>query len=171
MDRSTPYTPLAAHAVCDAERRRVGIGGRILLAEDNEAMRSLLVGALREEGHEVTAVENGTSLLRLLNRGPQIPAAADTPFDLIVSDLRMPGPNGLDVLALMRPTWPRVPVILITAFGDEEVYGRASRLGLSEVIDKPFDVEMLLLRVREALGRAVAGAEADAPSGRERGGR
>lgn len=125
---------------------------RILVADDDEAMRSLLGTSLRREGFQVQEYVDGGKLLAELeaarNGGPAP--------DLVVSDLRMPGVNGLDVLHWLRRWLPEVPVILITAFGDRQAHRRAEALGAFMVIDKPFDLGEFLQHVSETLRRYPA---------------
>jgi DNA-binding response OmpR family regulator len=116
-----------------------GRPARILLAEDDADMREMLAGALRADGFEVIVAESGRMLFEeigvLLFKGEAIPA------DLIVSDERMPGMLGSEILsAVRRARWP-TPFILITGFGDEALHRRAEELGASAVVDKPFDLD------------------------------
>jgi CheY-like chemotaxis protein len=126
---------------------------RILVADDDEAMRSLLGASLRREGFEVRECVDGGELLAELEAARN----GDSAPDLVVSDLRMPGVNGLDVLHWLRRWLPEVPVILITAFGDRQVHKRAEALGAVMVIDKPFDLGEFLEHVRETSKRYPVG--------------
>jgi DNA-binding response OmpR family regulator len=112
---------------------------RVLLAEDDEEMRSMLAGALRKEGYAVDEARNGCELLAKV-RSSVLSASDGASVDLVVSDIRMPGCSGLDVLEKLRDEDWAVPVILITAFGDEETRRKAQGLGATMVLDKPFDV-------------------------------
>ena len=112
-------------------------------------MRRMLVKALAGDGHEVLEAGEGDEVLSLLGRC--LSAGQNQEPDLIISDIRMPGHSGLEVLAILREIpWPG-PVILITAFGDEHTHAEARMLGAAEVFDKPFDVDQLLLAVRALL--------------------
>jgi DNA-binding response OmpR family regulator len=115
---------------------------RILLAEDDDELRAWLAAALRDDGYAVDEAENGMDLLAKLARS-LLGLPDGGPVDVVVSDIRMPGFSGLEVLAALRNTDHTVPVILITAFGDEETHELAGRLGANAVIDKPFDVHQL----------------------------
>jgi DNA-binding response OmpR family regulator len=115
---------------------------RVLLAEDDHDMRALLAETLRREGYEVIEARDGTQLLHFIARLLLSGNLADPP-DLIISDVLMPGQNGLDVLVELRRADWRIPVILITAFGDEELHGEAARWGASAVLDKPFELDDL----------------------------
>ncbi len=124
---------------------------RILLAEDDQEMRRLLAWTLRQEGYEVVEAENGFKLLDRLE-----PSFLDArlfgrilEFDLIISDLRMPGLTGTEVMAGLRAFDMHTPVVLITAFGDEEIRAEARELGITAVIDKPFDLATFISVLRE----------------------
>lgn len=124
---------------------------RILLAEDNLEMLRLLSGALARDGYDVIEARTGAELLdhlidHLLDGGR-------APVDLIISDLRMPGFTGLEILGGLRDDDPRTPFILITAFGGDETREEALRAGAAAVFDKPFDVDDLRAAVRRLLGR------------------
>ena len=120
---------------------------RILVAEDDDEMRVLLFETLRREGYKVTACPDGLHLedrLIVSEIGSQ-----PTPFELIISDIRMPGLSGLEVLEGLQTCEASPPTILITAFGDEETHAQARQLGAAAVFDKPFDLDDLLARVRD----------------------
>jgi two-component system response regulator (stage 0 sporulation protein F) len=123
---------------------------RVLLAEDDPSMRELLATTLREDGLEVIEARDGSALLDRLAEA----LAADgdlSGYDVIVSDIRMPGHSALDILAGVRHALRRIPVILITAFGDRVTHERAMRLGASAVFDKPFDLDDLRTAVHHEL--------------------
>ncbi|MEY4577462.1 MAG: hypothetical protein RL701_2165 [Pseudomonadota bacterium] len=113
---------------------------RVLLAEDDHEMRRLLVGTLRRAHCEVTEARTGLQLSEQLARRRE-----HTPpgFDLVISDIRMPGRSGLEALLLLRREDHTTPVILITGFGDPEVHAEAYRLGALAVFNKPFDLDDL----------------------------
>jgi CheY-like chemotaxis protein len=115
---------------------------RILVADDDAEMRCLIAHALRRDGHEVVEVCDGMELLQYLATH-QLEVDSGQAIDLLISDIRMPGRNGLDVLAGMRWADWSIPVILITAVGDAQVHAEARRLGAAAVFDKPFDLDDL----------------------------
>ncbi len=120
---------------------------RVLVAEDDREMRRLVVEALKKDGHEVTeAADGGRLLVRLAEVFDQDPSLAT--IDLIVSDIRMPICNGLDLVERMFQARWRVPWILMTAFGDDEIRRRAEAVG-ALLLDKPLSLEQL----REAVAR------------------
>ncbi len=109
----------------------------VLLAEDDDAFRALLASALRRDGFDVVEARTGRELLRQVASRHQ---AGVAPFDLIISDIRMPQMTGLDALAGLRAADWRTPVILITAFGDDDARAQAARLGARALFSKPFDL-------------------------------
>jgi DNA-binding NtrC family response regulator len=115
---------------------------RVLLAEDDADMRRLLAQALRDDGYDVLEARNGSQLLDSI-AALALEPDCDEPVDMIISDLRMPGRNGLSILAGLRDAQWMTPFILITAFGDDDTHAEAHRLGASAVFDKPFDVDDL----------------------------
>jgi CheY-like chemotaxis protein len=119
----------------------------VLIADDDEAMRSLLSTSLRSRGFEVAECRDGRELAHLL----QSQATGVRTPTLIITDLRMPGLTGLDVLHWIGEHLPQVPVILITAFGDPRTHRRAKALGAAAVLDKPFDLEDFHTRLSTVL--------------------
>ena len=119
---------------------------RILVAEDDREMRALLTLSLRRAGYEVLECRDGMELLNQLGAFSFPPRPDD--IDAVISDIRMPGISGMEVLEALREVGHFPPVILITAFGDEETHLTAKRLGAVAVFDKPFDVEDLVEKIR-----------------------
>ena len=117
----------------------------LLIAEDDRDMRRFLVESLEEAGYRVTEAEDGEELRRRLFASGRAPG--DSWPEILVSDIRLPGLSGLELLADLRKSDWSLPVILITAFGDESVHREGKRLGAAVVLDKPFDVEDLLSAV------------------------
>ena len=111
-------------------------------------MRTLLAWWLRKDGFEVTECDHG---IDLINRIDPIGTPTESEkFDLIISDIRMPGITGLEVLEDVRHCGTECPpVILLTAFGDKETHQQAHRLGAAAMFDKPFDFHELLGKVHE----------------------
>jgi DNA-binding NtrC family response regulator len=125
---------------------------RVLLAEDDPEFRSLLADLLREDGHEVIEAEDGTALLDRLAEALASARGLDS-YDLVVTDLRMPGYTAFDVMLGMRRTMADTPFIVITAFGDVTTYRQAEQLGAIAVLDKPLDLDELRSVVSRALSR------------------
>ncbi len=131
---------------------------RLVLIEDDGEMRRLVAEALREDGHAVTELEDGHAFLTLLRA-----SSGESPLrqaDLVITDGRMPGCSGLDVIRAMRRVDPRVPVVLATAFGSPETHSEALALGAVAVIDKPFDLDELRNVVAGACGDSSLGRSA-----------
>lgn len=121
---------------------------RVLVADDNLEMRRLLATALRRDGCEVQEAASGGAALTWLAKA----MAVERLPDLIVSDVRMPGVSGLEILSGLRARGWTTPFILITAFGDAEVHRAGQRLGATDVVDKPFDLSFFRRLVRRRLG-------------------
>ena len=119
---------------------------RILLAEDDEDMRALLVRWIRTDGYEVIDCRDGVQLYDYLERTVLTGELAD--FDLLVSDIRMPGEFVFDVLEELQGCDGLPPTILITAFGDPATHAEARELGALTVFDKPFEMEVLMEEIR-----------------------
>ena len=105
---------------------------RILVIEDDAEMRCLLKDFLEEAGYEAHSVENGSAAFGKI---------AKESFDLIVTDIRMPGLSGVDILPGLKKLQPRTPIIVITAFGSEEVHRRALERGADAYLEKPIHLE------------------------------
>jgi DNA-binding response OmpR family regulator len=123
---------------------------RVLLAEDDAAMRALLARTLRRAAFDVVEASSGHEALAWLARS----LIGKPPIDLILSDVRMPGYDGLNLLASLRQACTPIPVILITAFGSPAAHAAAARLGAFAMVDKPFDVDDLMILVRAAMRSA-----------------
>ena len=112
---------------------------RLLLAEDDAALRGLLAEELESDGFLVVQATNGYELMEAVARH----TAGEEHFDAIVTDIRMPGPEGMFALASLREDDWQTPVIVTTAFGDASTHEEARRLGAVRVLDKPFDYDEL----------------------------
>ena len=110
----------------------------LIVAEDDPFMREWLLTVLQALEARVRPVASGRDLASLL--------ASDGQVDLVISDIRMPGPSGLDALALARAGGSEVPFLLITGYGSSDVLAAASELGAA-VLQKPFSRRDLLARV------------------------
>ena len=122
--------------------------GRVLVADDDEEMRALLATALRDEGYNVVEASDGLELLDRLEfageDGDWVPL-----YDVVVSDVRMPGVTGLEVLEGMRQVDWSTGVVLISAFADQQVHDDARRLGAMAVLAKPFALQDFLDAIRD----------------------
>lgn len=121
----------------------------ILVAEDDDEMRALLEETLHRRGYAVETATSGDALLRRVAQSIRGLASVPLP-DLLITDVRMPGVGGLDVVAALRAADAWIPVIVITAFGDPSTLARARRLGAAQVLEKPFELDELC-RIAHAL--------------------
>lgn len=126
----------------------------VLLAEDDDELRELLVTELTAAGFKVTGCSDAVDLVNILegyleNRAPM-------EYDLIVSDIRMPWLSGMELLKALNDYIGFPPVVLITAFGDEETHRKAKALGAAAVLDKPFEMATLVRTVRTILEKPIA---------------
>jgi DNA-binding response OmpR family regulator len=136
---------------------------RVLVADDDVEMRHLVAESLRKDDYEVVEESDGGRLLvRLASVYSFDPRSY--PFDLIVSDIRMPVCSGLEIVKGLREAHWRTPVILMTAFGDDETKERAVRLG-ALLVDKPFKMDVLRLVVRGLLANGKNDQRASAREG------
>jgi DNA-binding response OmpR family regulator len=129
---------------------------RILVADDDTEMRRLVAESLRKDGYEVTEEPDGGRLLVRVAALHSFDRTVD-PFDLIVSDIRMPVCSGLDIVKGLREAHCSTPVILMTAFGDDETRAQAETLD-AVLFDKPFQIGALRAIVRTLLAKRPPGA-------------
>lgn len=129
---------------------------RVLLAEDDPSLRHLIAGVLRDDGLDVVEIEDGNALVDMLADSVAMDGSLRG-YDLIVSDIRMPGFTVLEIMAGMRRLLFRTPIVLITAFGDARTHQRARQLGAVAVFDKPFDLDDLRASVAKLLPRRAGG--------------
>jgi len=121
-----------------ADRRRP----RILVVDDERSMRELLAIVLRREGYDVLLAENGKSAIAMLEKEP---------VDILISDIKMPDLSGVDVLRAAKRVDQDILGIMITAFASTETAVEAMRLGACDYLSKPFDVDLLRMKVREKI--------------------
>ena len=121
----------------------------ILLAEDDREMRVLLAQALRTAGYEVVECPDGWNLLEHLGSFALSDSRIHEEADLVISDIRMPGVTGLEILEGLQQTDGFPPIILITAFGDEMTHIKAEKFGVAAMFDKPFEIDDLLVKAAQ----------------------
>ncbi|HEX2313762.1 MAG TPA: response regulator transcription factor [Thermomonospora sp.] len=129
------------------------ITGRILVVDDDPTVAEVVMRYLVRDGHEVECVADGRDALR---------SAEARPPDLVVLDLMLPGVGGLEVCRRLRET-SAVPVVMLTALGEETDRLAGLELGADDYVTKPFSPRELALRVRSVLRRARGGLN---PAGR-----
>ena len=125
-------------------------GGRVLVVDDDEGLARFIVEVLADAGHHAEAAASGAAARRRVEAGA---------FDVVVTDLRMPGESGLDLIAWLRRYDPRIAVLAITAFGSLETAVQAMRLGAADYIPKPFEPAALLLAIDKSLRAHAMRAE------------
>ena len=116
--------------------------GRILIADDHDALRRGLVRGLTEAGHEVEEASNGNAAIERLHGGH---------FDVVLTDLKMGGSDGLDVLRTARALHPTTAVILMTAFGTVNTAVEAMKIGAFDYVQKPFEIEEMEVKIEKAI--------------------
>ena len=120
----------------------MALRGTILVADDEELARRSLKELLQEEGYQVHEAADGTTALQLLD---------EIDFDLILSDITMPGADGIAVLTKVREAHPRTMVMLMTAYASVDTVVEALRLGAQDYLLKPLLLEDVLNKVRRVL--------------------
>lgn len=124
-------------------------GLSILIVDDEQMMRDLLQRILTRDGYVVTVAEDGETALRVLETQR---------VDLIMSDIKMPGMNGFDLLKIVKREYPETVVIMMTAYGDTYTVKDALMLGADEYVSKPFKSHEITLVVERAYWRLLAAA-------------
>jgi CheY-like chemotaxis protein len=117
---------------------------KILIAEDDDAIRDMVVRALNEDGHELTAAPDGAAALDVLNR-------QSGKFDLLLTDVKMPVMDGIALALAAGRDHPEVAIMLMTGFADQRERTRGLDALVHDVIAKPFSVDQIKGAVREAL--------------------
>jgi CheY-like chemotaxis protein len=117
---------------------------RILVAEDDDTIRDLVVRALTEDGHELTAAANGAAALEALNQ-------QNGRFDLLLTDVKMPIMDGIALALAAGRDHPDVAIMLMTGFADQRERAHGLDALVHDVIAKPFTVDQIKGAVREAL--------------------
>jgi Nif-specific regulatory protein len=116
--------------------------GRILVADDHDSLRRGIVRALSDAHHEVDEAPNGNVAIEKLHEGQ---------YDVVLSDLKMGGSDGLDVLRTAKSMHPSTAVILMTAFGSVHTAVEAMKIGAFDYVQKPFEIEEMELKVEKAI--------------------
>jgi len=127
--------------------------GRIVVVDDDPTVADVVGRYLVRDGHTVECVHDGYEALRRV---------AEQPPDLVVLDLMLPGIDGLEVCRRMRERWP-IPVVMLTALGDETDRLIGFETGADDYVTKPFSPRELAMRVRSVLRRARGNSLPDKP--------
>ena len=116
--------------------------GRILIADDHDSLRRGLALALADAGHDVDEAPNGNAAIEKLHEGF---------YDVVVSDLKMGGSTGIEVLKTTKSLHPNTAVILMTAFGTVSTAVEAMKAGAFDFVQKPFEIEEMEVKIAKAL--------------------
>ena len=117
---------------------------KILIAEDDDDIRGLVVRALSDDGHQLTATADGAAALDEIDR-------RTGGFDLVLSDVKMPVMDGIALALAVGKNHPEIPIVLMTGYADQRERTRGLDALVHDVIAKPFTLERIQGAVREAL--------------------
>jgi DNA-binding NtrC family response regulator len=123
----------------------VTVARKVLVVDDETGFRDMLTWNLRGDGVDVDTAKDGLEAQRKL-------AEAAFGYSLVLTDITMPGVDGLKLLHHIRSAVPSLPVILMTGFGTVEMAVQAMKAGATDFVLKPFDVQGMISRVRRVLG-------------------
>jgi CheY-like chemotaxis protein len=120
---------------------------RIVIAEDEEQLRGLIVRALAEDGHQVTATADGTEALDALQRERGA-------FDLLITDIKMPVMDGIALSLAVARDFPGLPILLMTGYADQRERAAGLETLIRDIIAKPFSVAEIKFAVATALAKS-----------------
>ncbi|HVH46080.1 MAG TPA: response regulator [Labilithrix sp.] len=133
----TPAPPAGEVGTPSAARK-----GRIMIVDDDPALLDALEFALSLQGHEVVKADSGTVAVAI---------ARDESLDLVLTDFKMPGMNGLETMIAIKEQNPSIPVMIVTGFASPEMFDDFKRHGALSVVRKPFNLSDLFAAVGQAL--------------------
>ena len=116
--------------------------GRILVVDDEDIVRTSCSRTLSPEGYEIRLARNGVEGLKM---------ASEERFDLVLTDLKMPDMDGIEVLRIIKEKWPETAVIIVTGYQTVDTAVKAIKLGAYDYIEKPFTPDALISAVAEAM--------------------
>ncbi|APU98026.1 response regulator [Sphingobacterium siyangense] len=116
----------------------------ILIAEDDELILRTVEHKLVKEGHEVVLTRNGREAIEKIN---------ELDLDLVVTDIMMPFASGIEILSAIKTIGKKIPVIVLSSMGQEEVVVDAFDLGASDFMVKPFSPNELILRIKRLINK------------------
>ena len=117
----------------------------ILIVDDDKNLCEALADELKEVGYNINSVNDADSALRILDKED---------FDLLLLDLKMPEKDGFYVLNKLRETGKNIKVIVLTAYADVKSAIDSAKLGASDFVSKPYDLDELIITIRKVLQRA-----------------
>jgi FixJ family two-component response regulator len=121
--------------------------GAILVVDDNEEFRSFVKRTLDSVGYQVSVAEDGPEAIR---------ATIESDFDLVISDINMPGMTGTELLQNIKEAMPDLPVIIVTGYGNKDVAIEALKHGAYDFLEKPFRMQQLVAAVTRAMESSAA---------------
>jgi two-component system cell cycle response regulator CpdR len=119
---------------------------RILIAEDEEPVRTLITRALADDGHSVVAAADGTEALEILQ-------TEHSGFDLLLADIKMPGMDGIALSLAVARDFPRIPIVLMTGYADQRERAAGLDALIYDVIAKPFALAEIKFTIASALAK------------------
>jgi DNA-binding NtrC family response regulator len=121
--------------------------GRVLVIDDEDIVRTSCSRALAPEGYEVKLARNGVEGLKVIS---------EEQCDVVLTDLKMPDMDGIEVLKKIKEGWPEIEVIIITGYQTVDTAVKSIKLGAFDYIEKPFTPDALLAAVAKAIDRKKA---------------
>ena len=143
---------LTRELVKSPPRAEIGQMSRILIVEDEDLIREMLVLALKAEGYAIATAADGRTALALLQSAQP---SLGFPFDLVVLDVMLPQINGLDICRLLRHQGNPVPILILSAKGSETDRVLGLEVGADDYLTKPFSMRELVARCRALLRRQL----------------
>ena len=119
---------------------------RILIVDDEEGIRTSLVGVLEDEGFEAVTAPSGEQALACIE--------ADEHPDLVLLDIALPGRDGVEILREIATRWREVPVVMMSGHGNIETAVKTTKYGAYDFIEKPLSIDKVLLTVEHALDQS-----------------
>jgi DNA-binding NtrC family response regulator len=116
--------------------------GKILVIDDEAIVRTSCSRTLSPEGYEVKLSQNGADAMKMLE---------EESFDLVLTDLKMPDIDGIEVLKMIKQRWPRTEVIVVTGYQTVDTAVKAIKLGAFDYLEKPFTPDSLVAAVNNAI--------------------
>ena len=124
----------------------------ILFVEDESLSRRAFAQILQNKGYQVAEAQNGVEALEILTTGTEV--LTKKAFDLVITDLVLPGLHGVNLIHQIRARWPKMPIIVISGYLSETP-GKVILEGFAEFIQKPIDPAALIAAVRRLLPEKV----------------
>jgi len=129
---------------------------KILVADDEVIMRNLILRILESEGYQISMAATGEEALGLME---------ENKYDLLLTDVKMPGMTGFDLLKNVKNRWPDMAVIVMTGYGDAYTVKEALLMGADEYLSKPFKAHEVSLIVERAYWRLLSARRSESKEG------